>query len=67
MMAPSTVDGHRSLEAIKYSRGNLSILDQLALPHETRYVAVSIIYDQGWSLTWSRSPLQRMGSTQSDR
>jgi hypothetical protein len=38
----STTDGHRTLEAIKYSQGKLSILDQLALPHETKYVSVCV-------------------------
>ena len=30
----------RTLEAIRYSTGSLSILDQLSLPHETKYVSV---------------------------
>jgi hypothetical protein len=29
-----------TLEAIKYKPGNLEILDQLSLPHETKYVQV---------------------------
>jgi methylthioribose-1-phosphate isomerase len=39
-MVSSVGNGSATLEAIKYSRGNLSILDQLALPHETKYVPV---------------------------
>jgi methylthioribose-1-phosphate isomerase len=35
-----TNDSHRTLEAIKYFPGSLLIIDQLALPHETRYIAV---------------------------
>lgn len=31
---------YQTLEAIKYSPGNLSIIDQIALPHETKYVTV---------------------------
>jgi methylthioribose-1-phosphate isomerase len=30
----------QTLEAIKYEPGKLLILDQLALPHETKYVSV---------------------------
>lgn len=29
---------HRTLEAIKYSAGSLSILNQLSLPHTKSYV-----------------------------
>ena len=29
-----------SLEAIRYARGNLELLDQLALPLETKYIDV---------------------------
>ena len=38
-----------SLEAIKYSKGNLEILDQLLLPHESKYIAVKNTED-GWSV-----------------
>lgn len=41
-MASVPTDNHRTLEAIKYTYGSLSILDQLALPHETKYVSVTI-------------------------
>lgn len=40
-MVSATSDDHRTLEAIKYTSGTLSILDQLALPHETRYIPVT--------------------------
>jgi len=33
----------RELEAIKYAGRQLSIIDQLALPHETRYIPVRIL------------------------
>ncbi|XP_075971483.1 methylthioribose-1-phosphate isomerase [Anticarsia gemmatalis] len=38
-----------SLESIKYSRGNLEILDQLLLPLQTRYVKVQGVED-GWKV-----------------
>jgi methylthioribose-1-phosphate isomerase len=41
-MVSATIDNRRTLEAIKYTSGSLSILDQLALPHETKYVSVII-------------------------
>lgn len=36
-----------TLEAIKYSNGKLEILDQLLLPHESRYIDVHDTRD-GW-------------------
>lgn len=44
-MVFATTYNHRTLEAIKYTSGSLSILDQLALPHETKYVSVTIDCD----------------------
>lgn len=38
-----------SLESIKYSRGNLEILDQLLLPLQTRYMKVNGVED-GWKI-----------------
>lgn len=38
-----------SLESIKYSRGNLEILDQLLLPLQTRYIKVNGVED-GWKV-----------------
>ena len=38
-----------SLEAIKYSNGHLEILDQLLLPHESKYIAVNNTED-GWNV-----------------
>ena len=40
-MVSTTVDDHRTLEAIKYTSGRLLILDQLVLPHESKYVHAS--------------------------
>ena len=34
-----------TLQAIKYSRGSLSILDQLRLPHEEIYINIRVIQD----------------------
>lgn len=36
-----------TLEAIKYAAGQLQILDQLLLPHESKYIAVNGVED-GW-------------------
>lgn len=38
-----------SLESIRYTRGNLEILDQLLLPVQTRYVKVKGVED-GWKV-----------------
>ena len=38
-----------SLEAIKYSNHKLEILDQLLLPHETKYIPVKDTQD-GWNV-----------------
>lgn len=38
-----------SLESIRYTRGNLEILDQLLLPIQTRYVKVKGVED-GWKV-----------------
>jgi methylthioribose-1-phosphate isomerase len=35
----------RTLEAIRYAGRQLSIIDQLALPHETRYIPVKFPLD----------------------
>jgi methylthioribose-1-phosphate isomerase len=55
-----------TLEAIKYEPGHLSILDQLSLPHETKYVSVSFTQRSGnkFSLTHARSTRLKMVSTQ---
>ena len=45
----SLIEITMSLEAIKYSKGNLEILDQLLLPHESKYIAVKNTED-GWSV-----------------
>ncbi|XP_064614324.1 LOW QUALITY PROTEIN: methylthioribose-1-phosphate isomerase-like [Liolophura sinensis] len=37
------------LEAIRYERGKLDILDQLLLPHDTDYIEVQNV-DQGWNV-----------------
>ena len=37
-----------TLEAIKYKGGKLEILDQLLLPHETKYIPVNNTED-GWT------------------
>jgi len=36
------------LEAIKYQRGELKILNQLLLPHESKYEAIKSV-DDGWN------------------
>jgi methylthioribose-1-phosphate isomerase len=36
-----------TLEAIKYKDGQLELLDQLKLPHETVYMKIETI-QQGW-------------------
>jgi len=36
-----------TLEAIKYKDGKLEILDQLLLPHESKYIEVNNTQD-GW-------------------
>ena len=64
MVSPTT-DNHRTLEAIKYTSETLSILDQLALPHETGYVSVTI--DDEAALIFRRSSLLKMGFERSNR
>ena len=44
-----TVADDMSLEAIRYSEGKLSILDQLLLPTESKYVDVQNAED-GWKV-----------------
>jgi methylthioribose-1-phosphate isomerase len=39
-MDPANSGQGRTLEAIKYDAGRLDILDQLALPHVTKYISV---------------------------
>ena len=38
-----------TLEAIKYCNGKVEILDQLLLPHETKYIPVNNTED-GWNV-----------------
>ena len=38
-----------TLEAIRYSRGRLEVLDQLLLPHQSVYIPVTDA-DGGWSV-----------------
>ena len=42
MHSTTVNESPRTLEAIKYACGSLAILDQLALPHETKYVSVRL-------------------------
>ena len=38
-----------TLESLRYARGKFDVLDQLLLPHESKYVAVANTHD-GWNV-----------------
>ena len=38
-----------ALEAFKYERGNLLVLDQIKLPHKHEYIQVSTV-EEGWKV-----------------
>lgn len=40
-----TVKPSKTLEAIRYSRGSLEILDQLLLPHQTAFIPIRSVDD----------------------